>query len=183
MDHLDAIVVIKNVVNTDFCKRIINITKNRAQINLKVGDEEHLVKKIRDVKGYHLNFNTPTNLFYWNYVKDEIERLYSFYKAKFPLIKNNKVEQIDLLKYTIGGKYNVHTDNHTNYFRTLSVIINLNDSYEGGDLVFCDQNKNEIKRFNLGKGSIVFFPGNFMYPHAITPITKGTRYSIVAWLQ
>ena len=92
MDHLDAIVVIKNVVNPDFCKRIINITKNRAQIN-------------------------------------------------------------------------------------------LNDSYEGGDLVFCDQNKNEIKRFNLGKGSIVFFPGNFMYPHAITPITKGTRYSIVAWLQ
>ena len=86
-------------------------------------------------------------------------------------------------KYTIGGKYSVHTDNHTNYFRTLSVIINLNDSYEGGDLVFCDQNKNEIKRFNLGKGSIVFFPGNFMYPHAITPITKGTRYSIVAWLQ
>jgi predicted 2-oxoglutarate/Fe(II)-dependent dioxygenase YbiX len=41
----------------------------------------------------------------------------------------------------------------------------------------------EIKRLKLDKGSIVFFPSNFMYPHMIEPITKGTRYSIVAWLQ
>ena len=57
------------------------------------------------------------------------------------------------------------------------------DSYDGGNLIFTDQNRKEIKRLKLGKGSIVFFPSNFMYPHGIQPITKGTRYSIVAWLQ
>jgi len=41
----------------------------------------------------------------------------------------------------------------------------------------------EVKRLKLSKGSIVFFPSNFMYPHSIEPITKGTRYSIVAWLE
>ena len=61
--------------------------------------------------------------------------------------------------------------------------MNLNDDYEGGDLIFTDQKDNEIKRCQLGKGSIVFFPSNFMYPHGIQPITKKTRYSIVAWLQ
>ena len=67
--------------------------------------------------------------------------------------------------------------------RSLSVIINLNDDYKGGDLIFTDQKNNEIKRLKLDKGSVVFFPSNFMYPHGIEPITKGTRYSIVAWLQ
>ena len=61
--------------------------------------------------------------------------------------------------------------------------MNLNDEYEGGDLVFRDQKNLEIKRLKLTAGSIIFFPSNFMYPHSIEPITKGTRYSIVAWLQ
>ena len=67
--------------------------------------------------------------------------------------------------------------------RYIQIIINLNDDYEGGDLIFTDQSEKENKRLKLGKGSVVFFPSNFMYPHGIQPITKGTRYSIVSWLQ
>ena len=67
--------------------------------------------------------------------------------------------------------------------RSLSIIINLNSEYEGGALVFTDQKKRIIKKLNLSKGSIVFFPSNFLYPHGIEPVTKGKRYSIVAWLQ
>ena len=33
----------------------------------------------------------------------------------------------------------------------------------------------------MGKGDIIIFPANFMYPHRITPITSGVRYSIVTW--
>jgi predicted 2-oxoglutarate/Fe(II)-dependent dioxygenase YbiX len=181
MDHLDAIVEIKNIVNTDFIERIVPLINKKAKKNLPVG--HGLDKNLRNVKGYHLNFNTPTNIFYWNYINKEIERLYSFYKAKFPKMASNKINQIDLLKYTPGGKYETHTDHFTNTPRHLSIIINLNDDYEGGDLIFTDQKQKEIKRLKLGKGSIVFFPSNFMYPHGIQPITKGTRYSIVAWLQ
>ena len=66
----------------------------------------------------------------------------------------------------------------------MSVIINLNEDYEGGDLIFGNQFlNNEMKRIKLKKGSIVFFPSNFLYPHKIEPITKGKRYSIVAWLK
>jgi predicted 2-oxoglutarate/Fe(II)-dependent dioxygenase YbiX len=96
---------------------------------------------------------------------------------------SSKINQIDLLKYSIGGKYNIHTDHYTMSSRHLSVILNLNDEYKGGDLIFTDQKEKEVKRYKLEKGSIVFFPSNFMYPHGIQPITKGTRYSIVAWLQ
>ena len=181
MDHLEAIVEIKNIVSKEFMDKIIPLTNHKATKNLTVMGG--LDKNIRNVKGYHLSFDTPTDVFYWNFIKLEIERLYNYYKAKFPKIMSSKINQIDLLKYYPGGKYEIHTDHSTTANRALSVIINLNDGYEGGDLVFTDQKEKEIKRLKLGKGSIVFFPSNFMYPHGIQPITKGTRYSIVAWLQ
>tara|TARA_R110000803_G_scaffold79790_1_gene145514 strand:- start:157 stop:702 length:546 start_codon:yes stop_codon:yes gene_type:complete len=181
MDHLEAIVEIKNIVSKEFMDKIIPLTNHKATKNLTVMGG--LDKNIRNVKGYHLSFDTPTDVFYWNFIKLEIERLYNYYTAKFPIMMSSKINQIDLLKYLPGGKYEIHTDHCTTANRALSVIINLNNGYEGGDLVFTDQKEKEIKRLKLGKGSIVFFPSNFIYPHGIQPITKGTRYSIVAWLQ
>ena len=180
-DHLEAIVKLDNIINTEFIDRLIPLINHKAKENLTVA--HGMDKNIRNVKGYHLTFNTPTDIFYWNYIKREIERLYAFYKAKFSKMASNKINQIDLLKYSVGGKYEIHTDHYTTTARHLSIIMNLNDDYEGGDLIFTDQKNNEIKKLKLKKGSIVFFPSNFMYPHSIQPITKGTRYSIVAWLQ
>jgi len=181
MDHLEAVVEIKKVVSDDFIDKIIPLIDKKAVENLDVlGGKD---RSVRNVKGYHLNFDTPTNLFYWQYVKKEIEKQFILYKAKFHRMETKTINQIDLLKYTPGGKYEVHTDNFSCTTRHVSVIINLNNEYEGGELIFTDQKFNEIKRLKLDKGSIVFFPSNFMYPHGIQPITKGTRYSIVAWLQ
>ena len=181
MNHLEAIVEIKNIINPEFIKKIIPLIKSKSKTYLKVNSG--INKKIRNVKGYQLNFETPTNLFYWNFIKQEIERLYIFYKSQFPKMLSNKINQMDLLKYNVGGKYEVHTDQYTTSPRALSIIMNLNDDYKGGDLIFTDQKDNEIRRLKLEKGSMVFFPSNFMYPHKIDSITKGTRYSIVAWLQ
>tara|TARA_R110000737_G_scaffold232574_1_gene245929 strand:+ start:1053 stop:1598 length:546 start_codon:yes stop_codon:yes gene_type:complete len=181
MDYLKTIVELNNIVSPEFIDKIIPLINHKAKKNLNTSSG--INTNIRNVKGYHLNFDSPTNLFYWNYIKSEIEKFYLYYRAKFPLMKSSKINQIDLLKYSPGGKYDVHTDHYTNSNRHLSIIINLNDDYEGGDLIFTDQKEKEIKRLKLGKGSIVFFPSNFMYPHGIQPITKGTRYSIVSWLQ
>ena len=181
MDHLEAIVEIKNIIDIKFIEKITPFLKIKTSKNLEISNG--LDKNVRNVKGYHLYLVTPTNVFYWNFIKKEIERLYKFYKIKFPKMVSKKINQIDLLKYTPGGKYEIHTDHYTSSPRHLSIIMNLNDKYEGGDLIFTDQKEKEIKRLKLSKGSIVFFPSNFMYPHKIEPITKGTRYSIVAWLQ
>lgn len=182
MDHLEAIVKLDNVINPYFIDKIISLTKNKAKKNMKVAGG--LNREIRNVKGYHLKHDeSPTDMFYWNFIKQEIERLYYFYKVKFPKMASNKINQIDLLKYGVGGKYNTHTDHFTDVPRHLSIIMNLNNDYKGGDLIFTDQKENEIKRLKLGKGSIVFFPSNFLYPHGIQPIIKGKRYSIVAWLE
>jgi|TARA_R110000803_G_scaffold41477_1_gene89168 predicted 2-oxoglutarate/Fe(II)-dependent dioxygenase YbiX len=182
MDHLEAVVEIKNVVSPEFMDKIIPLINKKATKQLPISSG--VDKNIRNVKGYPLNYLTPTDTFYWNFIKKEVEKLFIFYTSKFPqIMKNHIINQIDLLKYLPGGKYEIHTDHHPTSARNLSIIINLNNEYEGGDLIFTDQKNKEIKRLKLSKGSIVFFPSNFMYPHKIQPITKGTRYSIVAWLQ
>ena len=52
----------------------------------------------------------------------------------------------------------------------------LNDDYEGGNFLIAE---NEYK---TTKGSAIVFPSNFMFPHAVKKVEKGTRYSIVTWL-
>ena len=102
MDHLEAIVEIKNIISDEFIGKIIPLINKKAKTNLSI--RYNLDTNIRNVKGYHLNFETPTNLFYWNYIKIEIQKLYFYYKTKFPKINSEKINQIDLLKYTAGGK-------------------------------------------------------------------------------
>jgi hypothetical protein len=183
MDHLEAVMELKNIINPKFIEMIIPFIDEKAKTKLTVGrlGEHSLREDVRNVKGYFLKLDNPTNIFYMNIIKNEIGRFLINYKSKFPFMWFDKINQVDLLKYGIGGRYISHVDDDTT--RTLSIIMNLNDEYEGGDLVFRDQKENEIKRYTLGKGSIVFFPSNFLYPHSIEPITKGTRYSIVSWLQ
>jgi|TARA_R110000796_G_scaffold93062_2_gene197460 predicted 2-oxoglutarate/Fe(II)-dependent dioxygenase YbiX len=177
MNHLEAIVHIDNLINYDFCNEIIDSYKN---FNLKpLSTWKGVNKNERNVLGCNVHSEKDS----FNKIKKQIEKSYIYYKEKFPFIESNKINQIDLLKYEVGGMYGYHIDNYTDYSRTTSVIINLNNNYKGGDLVFADQDCNEIKRYNLQKGSIVFFPSNFMYPHTIEPITEGSRYSVVAWLQ
>tara|TARA_R100001086_G_scaffold227393_1_gene146508 strand:+ start:58 stop:612 length:555 start_codon:yes stop_codon:yes gene_type:complete len=183
MNSLDSIVQLNKIVSSDFCNEIIDYSNKYINKQFTVEDEV-LDLNFRNVMGYHLNLNLDKkeikNLY--EKIETKIINLYQYYKIKFPKIDEySKVTQIDLLKYEKGGKYLFHVD-QTTFRRQVSVIINLNNEYEGGDLVFGDQKDFEVKRCKLDTGSVVFFPSNFMYPHGIEPITKGTRYSIVSWL-
>ncbi len=69
--------------------------------------------------------------------------------------------------------------------RKLSVTLSLNNpsEYEGGDLQF-DLGPHRPVQYHTcteirPKGSIVVFPSHVH--HQVTPITRGTRYSLVCW--
>ena len=183
MDHTEAIVELNNIIEKQFCEEIINYINTKQLKNLAIDEDGNdlLNKNIRNVLGHHLDPKEEKNIF--DKINKKIEKYYFHYKAKFPKTCNNKINQIDLLKYEVGGKYEYHVDTFTDVARSISIIINLNNDYTGGNLIFADQKNFEVKRCKLDTGSIVFFPSNFMYPHAIEPITEGTRYSIVAWIQ
>ena len=60
---------------------------------------------------------------------------------------------------------------------TLSIVGCLNDNYDGGDFIMWEKEK-----INLKQGSVLIFPSNFMFPHRVNSIKKGTRYSFVSWV-
>ena len=106
----------------------------------------------------------------------------------------------EVCQWTKYGKeqyYHWHQDSHHKPYgqntgwqegliRKLSVTISLVDgsSYEGGDLELFHQrswkdNKPMISEQARNKGSITVFP-SFVW-HRVSPVTEGTRYSLVIW--
>jgi predicted 2-oxoglutarate/Fe(II)-dependent dioxygenase YbiX len=176
----EAIVVLNNLTNKNFIKLIKKYIDKKAINKLATfgGDTD----KTRSVFGHSLTKDSISDKIFFKHINKVIQQHYSHYKFKFPYIETSKLDQIDLLKYEIGGKYEIHTDHAYQAERTLTFILNLNEDYEGGDFVFYNQNNTEMKRVKCKTATCIMFPSNFQYPHRIEPMTKGTRYSIVAWL-
>jgi predicted 2-oxoglutarate/Fe(II)-dependent dioxygenase YbiX len=99
------------------------------------------------------------------------------YKLNFSDCVCDQDSGYELLKYDEGGYYKQHTDSYSTRPRSLACSFILNDDFEGGEFAFF----NRELIFKLKKGSCILFPSNFMYPHEIMPVTKGTRYSIITW--
>jgi PKHD-type hydroxylase len=92
----------------------------------------------------------------------------------------------DNIQYTVyeagGGHYDWHMDIGCNTAsrRKISITIQLSDpdEYEGGDLEFMIGK--DVQKVSREKGCTIVFPSYFM--HRVTPVTKGTRKSIVLWI-
>lgn len=92
------------------------------------------------------------------------------------------IEGFQFTKYEApDGKYNKHVDMGRNcYIRKLSFVLQLSDpkDYEGGDLVLhFDKDPAVMKK---EQGYLTLFPSYML--HEVTPVTKGTRYSLVGWI-
>ena len=85
------------------------------------------------------------------------------------------------------GCYNWHKDNDFQregyYDRKVSVVIQLNDpsEYEGGKFEFEIDGETISPEGFEKKGSIIAFPS--FLRHRVTNVTKGTRNSLVSWIQ
>ena len=85
------------------------------------------------------------------------------------------------------GKYDFHVDcggNGPSAYRNMSLIVLLSDpnDYEGGDILFQDYlgTDGEDMLYPKTKGTVIFFPS--FLRHAVTPVTKGERKSLVLWV-
>ena len=177
-----AILVLNIDLNDNLVKKLIRYIKYRAHEPMKV--RSGVDKKIRNVRGHTLNGDTISDKIYFKYITGILFQFLPNYNVMFSHNRARNCNQVDLLKYTPGGKYEIHIDHDLDAPRTISCIINLNDNYEGGDFVFYDpiDSKKEIKRVKCKKGTIIYFPSNYLFPHSVEPITKGTRYSVVSWI-
>ena len=165
MNIQKAIVKFDGLFKTCLIDRIIHYLNFEKSLPLSTlgGDTE----KIRKVKGFsvvnkyhtHVDNKDMTKHILFNFIKQSLK--------------------IPLLNYTVKFRECVYED----IVQTDFLTYDVNEDYEGGDFIFFDpiNKKDIIHRESLKKGTILIFPSNFLYPHSIEPITKGTRYSLVSW--
>ena len=180
-----------NFLSDKEIKEIINDKDLIKASKSGVIDEVGLSKDIRDVTISQLLINEKSNKYGWlqERIFNHIKRIIN--DSDFPAIEVHSVNQIELLKYTAGGKYLWHSDidfntNTSHMQRKFSAVIALNDrdvDFTGGYLKLKDfyNMADPLDKNYLRPGSIVVFPSYMR--HIATPVTSGTRYSIVAWAE
>ena len=180
----DYIQVFEGVVSDDLCNRILaEYVDSQEWIRTHVGKTNVADSSVRSasVIGISSNIIMDANPEVRYGLDKEIFQcaadVIGKYKDVYPLAEIEQDSGYELLRYKEGQFYMQHTDSFKAIPRTISCSFALNDDYEGGEWGFWDR---EIT-IKLPKGAAILFPSNFMYPHEIMSVTKGTRYSVITW--
>lgn len=169
----DYIVVLKNILSEELCDSIVNKFKNSNEWAEATIKNEIIDKNTRNCTTIPLHSYKELD----NSIFKAASKCITEYNKRFPLCVIEEDSGYTLLKYEQGGFYTEHTDSFKRIPRAVSCSFILNDDYKGGEFSFF--NKELI--YKLNKGDVLMFPSNFMYPHEVMPVIKGTRYSIITW--
>jgi hypothetical protein len=193
-DLRNYIKLFENVISNQTSKNLLRICKEsehfreaKVQMPSLAGGTNPVVNKdIRNTFNWGLqntSAKTLTEAHWTNFLHFIFNQSIRRYGQAINIDVNFRVNDIQILKYNVGGFYKFHVDHAEDIPRTFSCILFLNDDYEGGDLIFRFPGFNREYKINKKKNSLIVWPSNFLFPHSVTPVTKGERYSVVSWAQ
>lgn len=169
--NIDSIAYVTNMMDKEYCSSLVDKLKSHE---FTVNEDEDEYYQIPEVVIKY----SDSELFL------ELEYAFNNYIAKYlqtiRFKKEFNINSIQFAKYSATGeisKGNWHYDEDSDS----TVVIYLNDDYEGGGTQFktdADDNIVTIDKFEVGDS--VFFNGRVV-PHRGLPVTKGDRYILVFW--
>jgi len=175
-DHVENYIFINDVFSDKDLQKII-----------KIGEASKLSKGLTsssynpDIRNSFVNFLYPNNITSWIF-----ERLRSAIvgvnESYFKFDLTSLEQGLQFTRYEAPTQhYSWHIDRGMDVgIRKLSLSIQLSDpeEYEGGDLELSFGGDPVVAPKQ--KGLIALFPSYVL--HRVTPVTKGTRYSLVCWV-
>lgn len=174
-DRVNIVATKNNFLTPEECARAIKLGQTQDMVKGSLGSDDNILEKTRRSSVTYLIQNKETS---WLYQKfhQEVETVnkdaYQYDIAG--------LEVIQLAVYEVNDHYDWHTDlgMGDNSTRKLSLSVQLSnpEDYDGGELEFMKTTHSGSKQ----QGTIIIFP-SFLH-HRVTPITKGKRYSLVAWV-
>ena len=194
MNLLSKVLIAPKVISQEGIDALVHHMKTSKTEDLSVFDPEKsnqtrgtewiTDKRTRDTQIAPIEPVFPqVNELMHHIVKQVINPFYQFE------VDSSEVPQ--LLCYDVGGHYQPHIDGEGIWTapyqtqlwiktvdRDLSMVLYLNNEFEGGDFVFPDLHI----RVRPEPGLLVCFPSNRYYRHGVEPVTKGNRYSMVTWM-
>ena len=180
MDVTDYVKYYTDVVPEFLCNEIINaedLNFEASTYSTHMGKSANTPERVRMDEFWIRKDNV-----YYEEVKKCYAEVAKKYGEDFADFTVNHTTDFRINRYGEGHFMSRHVDNiHHSHgqqwgYPQVSALLFLNDDYEGGQF----QVSNAI--FNPSWGSALIFPSNFMFPHSVDKITKGTRWSIVSWL-
>lgn len=141
------------------------------------GAEPRVDRSLRDVRSSFLGRAADTA---WLF--ERLDALFAGAAESFALRVAPIFEEIQLLRYDPGGHFAMwHTDGGGDAAerRLISLSIELSDAadYEGGLLEIVPDLVGRPR--TLPRGGAHLFPSRAL--HRVTPVTRGTRWALVAW--
>lgn len=170
----------EKVFTPEECAKIIEIGNLQLKES-RIGNVNSKVKK--EVRDSMVNFLHPEEDTYW--IFEKLEQVTSdINDALFHFNIHGFVEGLQFTKYVAPtGQYTAHIDRQSigEVVRKLSLSVQLSDpsEYDGGELeILTSLEYPEIAPKD--QGTSFYFNSHLL--HRVTPVTRGTRYSLVAWI-
>jgi PKHD-type hydroxylase len=171
------VITINNFLSKDECESLLKFSlQNELQPGLTGLDSQHATKY------------RESNILFYDYSLDFPnlnKKLIEIFEKEID-VKGHKVDfmhkEFQFTEYKTNGYYNWHTDSSSpsNKERYCSIVIQLNDSYTGGELQL-KNNDNTDNVLNSGLGNLFLFHSHIQ--HRVTPVLTGIRYSLVNWIK
>jgi predicted 2-oxoglutarate/Fe(II)-dependent dioxygenase YbiX len=170
------------IIPKDTCRFVIDTIKNCSwskhtwsgnkktsfSYSTKELDVLNITKDLEDILDIFVSKSIKS---YNNFIGEEkVSQVTGFSPIRFNRYQKGQImrKHCDHIKTLFDGKIKG--------IPVLSIIINFNDDYKGGDLIFWDDYK-----VSLGEGDIIIFPSLFLFPHRVEEVTENIRYSGVTW--
>jgi predicted 2-oxoglutarate/Fe(II)-dependent dioxygenase YbiX len=178
--NLQDYIAVYKAIETSICKQIINDFDED-----KWAKHSYTHPITQQSKTYEDDLDISYQTKYMDYLNNKIKYCIEDYLSNIVPIpfQLQAITPIRFNRYQVGTNMKFHHDHiHTLFdgekkgVPILSILGLLNNDFEGGDFLMFDS-----KKVQLEAGDIIIFPSNFLYPHAVTTVTKGTRYSFVSW--
>ena len=183
-DLLSYVKLYKSVIPTDVCDKTVDSLENKKWSTHK------FYNSTTDV--YYTNDNEPQFTYeglettdvlmncIWNQVSNYILKDFNFSWWNswqgFNLIKYNKYDTTNTMEEHCDHIHDMF-DGERKGIPILTVIGLLNSNFSGGDFIILEDEK-----INLEKGDIMIFPSVFLFPHKVTSVNSGSRYSFASWV-
>lgn len=175
--------LIENYLTKEECESIITLGKNTGVFKMTSS-------KFINGKYVEAALNENTNKRKGCYFVDELLKLPELNQLSYKILKTlnelkifngieyNSVPKYSFNEYSEGDFLTWHADLHEIlYGASITVIFQLNDDYDGGEIMYA------VEGFEYSvpkkQGSIFIFDSNIL--HSVNKVNSGFRYSLNVW--
>lgn len=188
----------KSIFSKEDCENIINYSEQNWENENLNRDFEYRKSKVK--------FLSPSHPEVFSFINKLMPIVENIKKQKWRTFKLSRLQPMQYTTYDAPyGNYNWHTDTSDRdqpsmASRLLSFTIQLTnplENYEGGNFEIIEElsqnfssgktntnwnleKKKTIEHSDFPQGSILVFPS--LLGHRVTQVTKGTRKSLVGWI-